>query len=331
MEISMLKKVALFGLLPLALSAAGRPEFVPPGSCYQSRCGLWVEAAALAWEAREDGLAYAISDPTDTSEPVQGKALNPDFGWDWGFRLGIGWDSCSCWGLSLDWARFNTSTCNRARAPEGGELHPVWPDAGPTVGDAQVARADWNLHLNIVDLMLNRPIPVGGCFQITPAIGLRSAWVRQTYTQRFTEVVSPTVDAIELGLTCDFWGIGPAFEFGTHWWLCRGLGVYGTGGFSLLFGEFNTFSAERRPDPLKDTTDSFSITRPVLDLTVGLDWTCVWRNCFAINLFVGWEHHYFFSQNMMIRFINAPSTGSFMMGQGALATQGVTFGAKVGF
>src|SRR3990167_4162671 len=101
--------------------------YVNPGMRSQLHCNLMLRGEALFWTAQEDGLTYAIKSAetqvrssellapnitvNNRVNDLNNKVLDPDFKWNWGYRLGIGYIfPHDQWDIDLDWTHFYTKT-----------------------------------------------------------------------------------------------------------------------------------------------------------------------------------------------------------------------------
>ena len=145
---------------------------------------LFITADALYWKAEEDGLEFVEKQFEDIAFPpnyTNGKILNPHFDWNWGFRVGLGYNTPhDGWDLYLNWVRF------KSRGHEDAEVNPPAGIASQTLfasngfdmndggnsDDVQRAETDWHLKLNLLDFELGREFFVSKWLTLRPFAGL---------------------------------------------------------------------------------------------------------------------------------------------------------------
>lgn len=184
--------------------------------------GVFATGSFLWWKAIQDDLHY-VSKAASVTCPgnfllnsYDGKLYNPDFKWDYGFELGLGYNlPYDGWDLYANWIRFDTSAKNKhcgCLCPPGANANatrPVmqqpgkcnginvpptcppcadivlFPTFAPVITSDQYATtlqasSHWNLHLNLIDGELGRDFYVSKKLTLRPSIGIRGAFVDQT-------------------------------------------------------------------------------------------------------------------------------------------------------
>ena len=151
----------------------------------------------LALQAKEDGLAFAISD-TGTSggtphAPIQyGKVIgfsDDKSSWDYnpGIRAGFGFFvDHDAWAVDFDWTWVNITNYKHGRAPyAGGGLIPLWllgndtPSTDSRLGQqgqnlfGADANASWNASYNVLDLGVGKPYYISRYVIFNPHFGIR--------------------------------------------------------------------------------------------------------------------------------------------------------------
>ncbi|NNM43431.1 MAG: hypothetical protein HKM07_03730, partial [Chlamydiae bacterium] len=173
------------------LMASQKPPMAPPStSAIENEREVdrgFVFGEFLYLQPFVDGLEYGFSQKhsVDLSIPtafVKAKVQDLDFEWSPAFRIGAGYLSPTNWDLSVEWTRL-TSHANgsfkTANYPDQF-LSAQW--LSETVGgQADQARAKWNLNFNTVDLLIGKDFSIGKSFSLHPFIGLRAAWIDQHY------------------------------------------------------------------------------------------------------------------------------------------------------
>lgn len=315
---------------------------------------LFITADALFWRAEEDGLEFAEETFQDTNNPANltdGRVLNPNFDWKWGFRVGIGYNMPhDGWDLYLDWVRFTS------RNHKDNNVNPPATPAVPTstmfaingsnsaggpASNIQQAQTHWNLKLNMLDLELGREFFVSKWLTLRPFAGLRSAWIDQKvsndYVLENSNGSSNTV--YDLDQRSRFWGMGIRAGMNTLWSLGGGWGIYANAAISLLPGRFHINYQQDSTvvatgiDTKHNTKNHLNVARAVTDLALGLRWdtlSCDEAYHFAIR--IGFEQHHFFGQNQFRNYGYDSTTRPISRATiGDLSTYGITGGLEFGF
>ncbi len=293
--------------------------------CYsEEKRGFFADAALLYWKAHENGLSFTV----DSSSKVK----NPDFEWDFGFKLGLGYRfPHDKWNLKLQWTSFQTHADDEEKEEV---LFPLWTKSVQTAPlFAEEAKVHWRLHLGIVDLMLSKCYAVSKSLYLTPEIGLRAGSVRQKYYLEYSGgSFSGSGDEI-IHMKNKFFGIGPNFGLLGRWAFCKDVSLFAQTLFSLLFGEFYLHQDEYSgKTKLFGVHDIFLSSKAAFDLKAGIRW----QRCFAavlkrLTLELAWDELLFFSQNQLLHFTSASSPGIFFANQGDLFVSGIEFTMRFDF
>jgi hypothetical protein len=303
----------------------------------QGSHGLWLEGEALFWKANLGSLAYGIESES-SSIIKEGHIKHPQFEWDWGFRLGLGWKPPhDQWDLFLNY----TYVRGNAHGHAGESDDVVFPTLASALGFtggsfyANKAGAHWNMTLNMADLELGRNCLVSRWLSIRPFLGVRGLVIDQGYIVKyFGGTVAPS-DEMRLLLDTDFWGVGLRMGFDSLWGLGKGFGIYGDGSVSLLSGHFDVRQKEklkkadiRRVD-IKNAVDNLVATA---DLGLGLQWDYLFsRDRFHFGVKFGWEFNLFFDQNQLFHFIDAKNPAVLIFKRDDLTFHGLTMGVRFDF
>ncbi|MBA3957847.1 MAG: hypothetical protein H0X51_05580 [Parachlamydiaceae bacterium] len=350
-------------------------DYSPDNRCCPTQCcnpvGDWYfKADALILKACEDGLAYGTAvtttGPTSASPTatINSRVKNVHPKYDVGFRLGFGYMlPCDCWGLAVNWIHFSTHTNshfdrNFAFDNETGTGNYFFPAYGASVynfvelNGIDATEARWKLNLDVIDVELGRPFCVSECITIRPHIGIRAAWIRQTYNiENSVHVIATDAEVVvqDIHLRTNYQGVGLRGGLDTEWDLGCGMSLYGNAALGVLYGNFDVKSREHWiffPGTTNsfepEEKDEFCACRAITDAGLGLRWKqnfCC--NTVGLILQVGWEHHYFFGQNQFEDFADIggpvaffPNLGEVKNGQarrGDLCVRGVTISARLDF
>lgn len=322
------------------------PPARPPVS-YDS--DLFVTADFLWWKPTENGLDYVIKNEGSTDFVSSGKVRSPNFKWDPGFRVGVGYNMChDGWDLYANWTHFRTKAKGHANSPLGGTLFPVWENPSDFQGPVPVdemgfitsARTNWKLRLDQIDLSLGREFFVSKWLTLRPHIGLRTDWIHQKDTIHYVGttgnlVPSASVDH-QISLKDRYWGLGLVGGLNTQWGLGEGFSIYGDLDAAILAGHFRI--SERETELVSNTNrlhvkNSYQLGRAILDLAAGLRWQASFGcdDAFAFLIQAGWENHIYFGQNQLLRFVDDFTPGLQVSNLGDLTFQGWTLSARFDF
>jgi len=314
------------------------------GSCYNygvnpptifDPCGITGSISYLYWKPYQDNGAFAnIITPVDGdidnlqsdtiyNADVQTRLKDPDYQWDSGFQVSVGYLlPCDRWGISLEWTHYETDVSTQATVSPGYILSPfVYAVGYPTeIGETfqrGEAHSEWKLQFNQLDINFSREFYVGKCMTITPFVGLRALWIRNT-NRIVTEANSiqgldTFNDTLTSNLESDFKSLGLNGGLQSFYEIGCGIGVYGDFGASLVYGCYDAFHriTAIREDVGSDIDvgSNFlsydrNVLRATLDLSLGLKWMTDF-NCNKGQVYVqlGWDHHLYFNQNSFLSLI----------------------------
>lgn len=279
--------------------------FVPSILTAHSYYRYQATAELLYWQAQENGQAIALTE--------KGTIKNPDFEWDVGFRIALGYlIPHDHWDVQLSWTHLNTD----AHSNHKGVLFPTWSINAPEL--VNEVKLHWRLHLGIVDLDLAKELRVGQCFLIKPLIGIRTAVIRQKEYIYYWEPGENRVSMKD-----KFWGMGLKGGINFIWLLTHGFGFTLDTAFSQVFGEFHLHQAERIPDKVLNVHNRYHQSTSIIDLAAGLFWSYT-----HYTLKAAWENHLYMAQNQLLHF-----TGNrkFFANQGDISLQGATLSFQYAF
>ena len=298
---------------------------------------LWLDGEALLWQSSESSLDYAIeSDSTSTIK--HGRVKNPDFSWDWGFRLGLGYKMPhDKWDVFVNYTYVHAHAERHHTNPD----HVVFPLWGTSFGNtapiiyADTAEARWHANLNMADLELGRNCNVSKWLAIRPFMGVRGLVINQNYQVNYKGGTFAPGDDDQNHLHNDFWGVGIRMGADTLWGLGCGFGIYGDGSASLLSGHFDVHERERLEHAgltKMSVSRNFDNIVVAADIAMGLQWDLMFNDdrChFGVKF--GWEFDMFFDQNQLFNFLSSTLPGSVNFKNDDLSFQGLTMGLRLDF
>lgn len=329
---------------------------VPCQSCTPCSA-VWTGGfSLLAWQAREEGLAFAFDNSPEASSAsvnIDGKLVDIDFNWEPAFKIDLG---ClfpdRSWDFSSRWTYFYTHSTHTAHASPNADstgLFPLWVLPSGNTAPLQLygtARGSWQLHLNEIDLEMGyHPF-------LTPALSIRfdGGLKLLSADQRFRVDYSDGITAGGVHLVSaqavlhnKALGIGPRLGFDSKWRLGKGWSLIGNLAGSLPLCSFkihrNDYDvSERLPAGTASFVDSFFkqsvwVFRPVLEAALGFGWDACFgcRKQYAFGLQANYELQYFWEQNLMGMLVNEAIIHQVFQPRGDLQLHGATLAFTFGY
>jgi hypothetical protein len=317
---------------------------------------FFVSADFLYWKMQEEGLEFALSGVKGTAnanpEPVKkGSSERPDFEWSPGFRAGFAYTiPKQQWQLWLNWTMFNTEgkkTVAHSGDVNVNSLYSVLDHPRFLGGTLVSASAKHHLHYNTLDLSASRDLEIDRWLLLSPHVGIRAAWIHQTYkinTQSSSSSAGLNIQVHDLKFNNDFVGVGLRGGLNSIWFFNSHFGFFGNASFSLISGRFHvhqkmTETLDTIPPGITHGTyvnmsDHFSNLAPELEFAFGLhlepgsD-----KNFYRLEIDLGWESLIWFHQNQLYNLTgdSLSSSGSGSRFRGNLNLQGFTASAKLHF
>lgn len=298
-----------------------------PEACCKDSCGcgrFFLEGDLLYLRAYEGNLVSACDSThiTDTTEGsiivsrLDGKAHDPDFRWNAGFRIAAGYDfGGSQSGIRAYWTHFNSDA----------HRHKNHTD-----------KVHWKVDLDIVDLLYGFKLELSPGIVVIPFGGVRYANIDQKLHTHFTSTTttlsgSSSSSSASIGSSSSsfssrgsssigssgditeftstghfkerFYGAGGVFGSEAELAIGCGFSLYGNLAFGVLYGKFHVrtnsideFDTGRNINHLKRRLDA---CQAVLDSIGGIRWqTCFCGDKRLIVQF-GLEQHRFFNHNQI--------------------------------
>jgi hypothetical protein len=282
---------------------------------------FYVHIDCLAFQAKQDGMDFAIRDGNGISEElVNGRVMgfsgdHSDWDFNPGVRFGVGFYlDHDAWNLDFNWTWLNITNYSHASAGSAdGVLLPFWL-VGSTTGNAQLgtttAGAVWKASYNTLDIRLAKPYHVSRYLVFNPHFGIRAGWIDQHFSVDYSGVPSdPGNRTIHHGDN-NFWGVGSRAGLDTDLILGKGWCLFGNVAASMLFGKFEI---EQELD-IPDTTNGFTVKYdfyqnvPNFEIVLGLGWGSYFDKdrCYA-GLKLAYEFHEWFDQLNMRKFTSGAS------------------------
>jgi hypothetical protein len=302
-----------------------------------SKNGFFTRSSLLYWQAQEEGLCYAVESSSSEHLSSGAKALNPDFEWDFGFNVGLGYRAVhDKWQLLLQLTCFKTHNDSESDSKEGRVFFPSWsvPKLSSTLF-ATYVKEHWRLHLALIDLLLSKDFNATGTLTLAPQIGVRWGSVRQKFNIEYRGGNFPPGGDILIRMKNKFEGLGLCAGLKGEYAIGKGFSLLAQGAFSLLYGEFYLHQDE---DGLASKVKRLGLhsiycsSSSILEGSAGFRWQ---RDFFSslkrLTLDLAWDQLILFSQNQLLRFVDNSQPGISIDGNGDLAIVGVCFNASLDF
>ena len=309
--------------------------------------GNWdIFADALVWYASEQASSVwadiiEIGDNTSSFA-----AQNLSFGWDAGFRLGVGYNlHRDQWDTQLYWTWFRTKAHqNQDVSPEfipisGGvlvteEIHPEFFAADLSKAFSEKASIKWSLLFNMIDWELGRNYWVSKGLSLRPFIGIKGGWIDQSIRVEYDDLIinsAPTELSAKENVKNNFWGIGPVGGVNTQWKLRQFKShfpsLFGNFSIATLWGTWICSDVYKDTTGKKITVNTRNSTLGALMMRgiVGVGWDVEFnkgKSRFATQL--GYEMQLWVNQLRV-------ATSQLVRLHGDLTLQGVTFNCRFDF
>jgi len=312
--------------------------------------GIYFTGEFLYWNGELEGLDYVIRSkspsgaasnlPFDIAPTMKdGKALYPDFSWDPGFRIGIGYHiPHDQWDIYLDWTRFQNDASNSSHPPSGGSIDGTW--LLTSFGSAATfASAHWKLDYDVLDLELGRSYYLTKALSARPFIGLRGVWIDQHYRTAYHGItvsrgffLPPAITNIQLKMKNDYKAFGLRAGSDLDWAFNRHWSLIGEASVCLVYGFFDVSQRSSVSNPIApfqiDSKEEFHTTKANFEVAIGLQWNAYFANDrYHLAIAGKYEFIEWFNQNQLTRFSGTyryPAYGNLML-------QGATLSARFEF
>ncbi len=309
-------------------------------------CDAFITGDFLYWKANESDLAYVLRAKVEDATlnlPGNGNLVTPNFGWDPGFRVGLGWrTNHDDWDLYLTWTRFHTAAHSHRHTGNGQNLFPTLAGAPFAASICDSATTHLLIHLNAIDIEVGRQFYVGKHLSLRPHIGFENIWISQHYNTKYKGLPLQESAFEEIRFRNNFWGFGIRSGMDTQWNMRWGFSLFGDVAFALLYGEFDLKRTSKhnftfRGSPLIGNThvdEKPLLARVAMELALGLKWETLFiHDRFHFSMQAGWEEHFYFGQNQMYNFFGTAdeSHGKETSANGDLSLQGLTISARLDF
>lgn len=327
-------------------------------SCPPVKWGAGVDLSLLVWQAREDGLAFAVkNNPLLTPSPdlaadVNGRVLELDFRFAPAFKLNLEMQCPNAWNANVRWTRYYSRSKETARASTSSLttsglfalwMLPTFDFGSPILFGA--AEALWRLHLNTVDLELGADTRLTRYLNLRLHGGLKLISINQLYTVSYSEGVSNDIPFLpsHSALKNNCLGAGPRMGFNSLWRLGAGWSMAADIAGSITLCHFQVhrddadalFSEIGTPNTLEEAAVRQSVYsfRPNVEALMGINWNCCYgcRSQYELGFQAAYEVQYYWEQNLMLQLVSLPTAFQAFFPRGDLHCHGLTATIRFGF
>jgi len=310
-------------------------------------------ASFLVWQAKEDGLIFAINNKGQTSTfdlNLRGNNVQPDFKWKPAFKaaLGIIFPDRD-WDLLAEYTRYYSHMNTYSRASvfgSGAGLLPAWDIPGFLNSPVfETADSHWHLKFNAADLSLGHNFMVSEHLSFRFHGGLKGLIIDQRYLINYN-LPPPGLENqpffMQFQLHNDSRGMGPRVGVESKWRfpdngghvLANVAGAIALQQFRHSFHE-QDFTVQGSGSLVENAkvTHKVWLFRPCLEMLLGYGWGF----CFGCdrNYYFGmkfaYEAQFFWQQNLLYRLTEVNVWGQGVQYQGDLVLHGGTMSFEFNF
>ncbi len=298
---------------------------------------LWVQAALLLMHPSEDLLNYVSKRSPPTGYLGSTVAEYVPYDWNWGGRVGVGYNlPHDGWDMLLNWSflksRGAASTSFPDPSKEAGEIVPYGFLAAVPISKAT---GQTNLSFDTLDFELGRSYFVGNWTIVRPFLGMRGVWADRSFNSRYEPLSSEGSLLPNIDISDYFGSGGLLLGCKNQWGFGSGWSLFGDGSFALLYGKDNTH--QRQPYVTTSKTPgtllskrSWWTMRSMLDLALGIRWDHLASNeKMRLRLQLAWEEHLLPGFSQIQNF--ATISEKYGLAQGNLGIQGFSLQAAFDF
>ncbi len=202
-------------------------------------------ANLIFWTAREAGADAWAEEITSDSPTSSNNIQQVNFGWDPGFRVGVGYGmKHDQWDTEVYYTWFHTrgkdnisSTPGAVHSTYLGNFYVNNTDGSGLSGPAyQRASIDWTIHFNMLDWELGRKFGINKSLTLHPFLGIKGGWIDQSIKTKWFNPALSSSEFFNIGtenLKNNYWGIGPKAGINAKW------NLFSTQSQFYLLGDFS--------------------------------------------------------------------------------------------
>lgn len=322
-----------------------------------------VDAELLCWYPNIANSSYAIKRvgklivPSDTAvgTPATDKE-EFDWHWDPGVRLGVGAITHhDGWDAYLNWTYFHSRSSASHNKPsfddfEVGTISYTSPwFLDPNDDEYPVLKANIALTYNQIDLEKGRRFWISRNLTLRPSMGVRGYWSRITMNVKGTSGRSAQDTETGAGILektdmkQKVWGVGLLAGLESTWHFYSYWSVFSSADISMAYGKLKQTKKMYYEDNVfaEDEIEFGNVTlrdrqyhlQPIFDLALGFRFeNTMYEEKFRILFDLGWEFHYLYDQNQLLRGTNNnASTTDQVPANGDVSMNGLIFRGRFEF
>lgn len=310
---------------------------------------FYVHVDGLAFQAKQDGMEFAIEDTTTTGGlPTAPIAYGDIIGfssensnWDYnpGMRFGVGFFlDHDAWNIDFNWTWLNITDYKHGNATTGGSiLIPLWELGNVSSPVAATygpfSSAVWKAHYNTLDLSLGKPYHVSRYVVFNPHFGVRAGWIDQHFSVDYGANQNPANRVIHHGKN-NFWGVGARAGVDTDWIVGKGWCLFANVSASMMASKFEVHQNMILPSQSGDGFDldyDFYQNVPNMEMAIGIAWSKYFdKNKYRVGLRAAYEFIEWWDQlNMRKFFSGAPTYANDTVSRGNLTLNGFSLKLQV--
>ncbi len=342
---------SLKSLTMIALAGTTQSLTAVEGPCdvKEPHTAAFVNGELLYWRPDQNGMTYCLS-TDELGEPFGSKNKEHHQRSDWsaGFRVGAGVDIVSTPSdLSINWTRFHHDMHGTTSKPIifGTQLLGLSQNNNPlALGgsgvDAGNAHSNWDLDLDLIELIYAYHLCFNKEYQLRPYVGVIGGWINQLQSIHYNNFLDTTNQVLfdaKIKQTNNLYGAGPKLGLQGSFAFGWGFGITGNLAAGFLYGKAHNLVKFHVPnDPMGFPQSKIAINYrqnriiPQVQAQVGITWGSSFVKHFRIDLSALYEVQYFWgtwrNQNSAIQNLYIADAG-----YGNLMLQGGTFQLKLSF
>jgi len=332
------------------------PTPVPATVAYNAPAGIDVrgswdlsfQGSFIYWQPTQGNSEFAVSSSKavadtgatifgTTAIPVTNHVNNLKTDYKPGFQVAGGLDFGSDnWDSSLQYTWFHNTNSEDISAPTGGSIFPMraHPRATGSAQSFDSAHASWHLGMDLADWQLGRSYYVGKKLTFRPFLGLRGAWIRQTYHTKY-ERTTVTPSTIQISEKSTSWGLGAEAGMNASFMIDCGFRLFGNVEADILYTRYKTILSEESSSSTQTLAvkqGQIGTVRPHSSIDLGLGWgTYFFDNDYHVDFAASYGFQAFWDQNMFRQFSDDTATANSQAPNGNLYVQGLNITARFDF
>jgi hypothetical protein len=275
------------------------------------------------WHTKLGGTEYAFSNHVFNPSPgigfsaplfpIDGDVKDHDFGWDIGFKGGLGYKTPhDKWDVYTRYTWYETEDTSSSFKAAPSVLFPL---TSVIPVPASRIKSHCSVYYNNVELELARSFFISSHNSFRPHIDVKSAWIDIDHDVIYTASGLGGILRDHVGQDfktkerLNFWGVGPRVGIDSKWYLGYGFHIFGDAAASILYGKFTTLQRDFFPPTFSRTFDNGRIFKmrhkfhryvPFAQMFLGLGWERYINNDKQhLALKAGYEVQYYWRINQI--------------------------------